>query len=132
MGVELKSNSIELGIVTRDADAALKFYRDTLGLPYERKWDMPGGNVMHRLKCGDCIVKIVVHAKPPAADAPKGGIQASTGYRYFTMRISNMESVLEDAKKAGYNIPVPKTEIMPNVSIAMVEDPDGNWVELVQ
>ena len=31
MGMQLAKDSIDLGIVVRDADAALRFYRDTLG-----------------------------------------------------------------------------------------------------
>ena len=42
MGLELTKNSIDLGIVTQDAEAALKFYRDTLGFTHEGNWDMPG------------------------------------------------------------------------------------------
>lgn len=37
----------------------------------------------------------------------------------------------ELTKNGGYNIVVPATEIAPGVEIAIVEDPDGNWVEFV-
>ena len=32
MSIELAKDSIDIGIVVRDGDAAMKFYRDTLGL----------------------------------------------------------------------------------------------------
>ena len=32
----------------------------------------------------------------------------------------------------GYNVPVAAREIRPGVRIAMVEDPDGNWVEFLE
>lgn len=131
MAVELTSNAIELGIITMDHEAALKFYQDTLGLPFEREWQTPDGSTMYRLKCGDCIIKIVRPKEAPPAQAPTGGIRGATGYRYWTMRISNMDSVMEDVRNAGYNVPVPPMDIGGGVKIAMVEDPDGNWVELV-
>lgn len=131
MAVELKKNGIELGIVTRDPEAALKFYRDTLGLALEMKWDMPGGNTMWRLQCGDCIIKLVQPKTPPPAQAPSGGIDGATGYRYWTLHISNMAEVLGEVRDSGYTVVVPATEIVPGVNIAIVEDPDGNWVELV-
>ena len=131
MGVELKRNGIEVGIVTQNPEAMLAFYRDTLGFVFETKWDMPGGNTMYRLKWGDCIVKLVKPKDPPPAEAPSGGIDGATGYRYWTIHISNMDSALEDVRKGGYTIAVPAVEIMPGVRIAMVEDPDGNWVEFV-
>jgi len=131
MAVELTRNGIELGIITKDPEAALKFYRDTLGLAFERKWDMPNGNTMYRLHCGDCIIKVVHPKSPPPAEAPSGGIDGATGYRYWTMHMSNMADVLEDVKNGGYTIVVPPLEIAPGVEISIVEDPDGNWVEFV-
>lgn len=131
MAVELKKNGIEVGIVTEDPEALLKFYRDTLGFVFEMKWDVPGGNTMYRLKCGDCIIKIVQPKNPPPAKAPPGGIDAATGYRYWTIHISNMDSALEDVRNGGYTVVVPAMEIAPGVKIAIVEDPDGNWVEFV-
>ena len=42
MGVQLTKDSIDLGIVVRDAEAALKFYRDTLGLELFSPPGLPG------------------------------------------------------------------------------------------
>ena len=72
MGVALTKDSIDLGIVVRDADAALGFYRDTLGLDYQGEMPMPGGAVMHRLLAGTSLVKLVSHGEVPAASAPRG------------------------------------------------------------
>jgi len=131
MPVKLKTNGLELGIVTRDPEAALKFYRDTLGLALEAKHELPGGTTLWMLKCGDSIVKINHQGTPPPADAPPGGVSGATGYRYCTLHVSNMAEVLEEIRDAGYAVPVPEMEIAPGIKIAMVEDPDGNWVELV-
>lgn len=131
MGVELTKNSIDLGIVTKDGKAALKFYRDTLGFTHEGDMPMPGGGTMHRLLCGESLIKIVELDKAPPAEAAPGGIRTATGYRYWTISVSNMTEVLKACEEGGYNIAVPETEIRPGVTIAMVEDPDGNWVELL-
>ncbi len=131
MPVKLKTNGLELGIVTRDPEAALTFYRDTLGLTLEAKYDLPGGTTLWMLKCGDSIIKINQPETPPPVQAPPGGIGGATGYRYCTLHISNMAEVLEEVREAGYTIAMPMTEIAPGITIAMVEDPDGNWVEFV-
>ena len=131
MGVELTKNSIDLGIVTKNGEAALKFYRDTLGFTHEGDIPMPGGGTMHRLLCGESLIKIVELDKAPAAEAAPGGIRTATGYRYWTISVSNMTDVLKACEEGGYKIAVPETEIRPGVKIAMVEDPDGNWVELL-
>lgn len=132
MALAITKDSVDLGVVTTDAEASLKFYRDTLGLPEEGQMDMPGGGKMVRLKCGTTTLKIVVNAKEPPAVAPPGGIGGATGYRYFTISVSNLEAATEECKEAGYKVAVPPTEIRPGVTISMIEDPDGNWVELLQ
>ncbi len=76
--------------------------------------------------------KIVVNGKEPKAVAAPGGIRGSTGFRYFTISVSNLGEVTKECQIAGYKVPVPPTEIRPGVSISMIEDPDGNWVELLQ
>ena len=132
MGVALTKDSIDLGIVTRDAEAALKFYRDTLGLELVGEMPMPGTGTMYRLMCGTSLLKVVALDKEPkgGAAAP-GGIRGATGYRYWTMSVSNLAEMLEACAAGGYKVVVPETEIRPGVKIGMVEDPDGNWVEFL-
>ena len=132
MAVSLTKSSIDLGIVTRDAEAALKFYRDTLGFEYQGDMPMPGGGTMHRLLCGESLIKVIELAEAPAAEAPPGGIQGATGYRYWTLSIDNLSEVLQQCQAAGYQVVMPKTEIRPGISIGFVADPDGNWVEFLE
>lgn len=132
MGIELVKDSIDLGIVVRDPEASLKFYRDTLGLDYQGEMPLPGGSVMHRLLCGTSLIKLVVHAKTPEAAAAPGGLVGASGYRYWTITVSNLDALTETCEAAGYKIAVKPREIRPGIKIAMIEDPDGNWVELLE
>ena len=132
MAIVTSKDSIDLGIVVQDADASLAFYRDTLGLPFQVKLDMPGGMTMNRLLAGTSVVKLVSFEETPKASAPPGGLAGATGYRYFTICVENLDEVTADAEAAGYNVPVSPREIRPGIKIAMIEDPDGNWVELLQ
>lgn len=132
MALQIIKDSIDLGIVTRDVAPMIKFYRDTLGLEPEGEMDLPGGSKMTRLKCGTTVVKLVVQGKPPKEDAAPGGLAGSTGYRYFTITVGNLDEAAKACADAGYKLAVPVTDIRPGVKIAMIEDPDGNWVELLQ
>lgn len=132
MGVQLAKDSIDLGIVIRDSASALKFYRDTLGLDHVADMDMPGGAVMHRLLCGSTLVKLVRHAVIPDDANPPGGLAKATGIRYFTLTVSNLADVLAECDAAGFKVVWKKREIRPGVSVGMVEDPDGNWVEFLE
>jgi catechol 2,3-dioxygenase-like lactoylglutathione lyase family enzyme len=132
MGVKPTKDSIDLGIVTANGPAMFAFYRDVLGLEHAGDMPMPGGAMMHRLNCGTTVVKIVVPKNPPAARPAPGGLAGGTGYRYWTITVSNLDEVVAAAKAAGRTIPIPRTTIRPGINIAMIEDPDGNWVELLE
>lgn len=131
MGIALTKRAIDLGVVTTNGEAMLKFYRDTIGLGYLREMKMPGGGTMHQLGCGDSVIKLVVVESLPAKAAP-GGVRGANGNRYWTISVSNLADVVAASAAAGYKIALKETEIRPGVKIAMIEDPDGNWVELLQ
>ncbi|MGD9996578.1 MAG: VOC family protein [Ilumatobacteraceae bacterium] len=132
MGVALTKDSIDLGIVVSDADRALGFYRDLLGLELVGETPMPGPARMYRLMCGTTMLKLWHYETPRTASAPPGGIPGATGYRYFTMSVSNLGEMAAACEAAGCTIAMPITELRPGVTILIVEDPDGNWVEFLQ
>jgi catechol 2,3-dioxygenase-like lactoylglutathione lyase family enzyme len=131
MGVQLTKDSIDLGIVIRDSERSLGFYRDTLGLEHVADTPVPGGATMHRLMCGTTLVKLVKFDQVPEAANPPGGLAGGTGLRYFTLSIANLDEVLSACEKGGYKVIWKKREIRPGVFVGMVEDPDGNWVEFL-
>ncbi len=131
MTIALKKDSIDLGIVTTNGDAMVAFYRDLLGFTEESQTPFPMGGVMHRLRCGTSLIKIVVPTDAPAQKPAPGPITRATGVRYWTMIVSNLGEILAATEAAGHKTVVPITEVRPGVTIAMVEDPDGNWVEFV-
>lgn len=133
MAVQLAKSAIDLGIVITDSERALAFYVGVLGFEHQADTPMPigGGGTMHRLMCGDSMIKLVKLTNTPQAAAP-GGIPGATGMRYFTMQVTNLTEMMATCAEAGVKIAVPESEIRPGISIGMVEDPDGNWVEFVQ
>jgi predicted enzyme related to lactoylglutathione lyase len=130
--LQITKDSIDLGIVVSDGDAALKFYCDLLGLEKIGEADM-GVGVMHRLMAGTSMIKVWVMNDGISAKAAPGGPRGGVGgLRYWTITVSNLDEMAEKAKAAGYNVPAPPNDIRPGVRITMIEDPDGNWVELLQ
>ena len=132
MSAVITKPAIDFGIVTRDAQRMLAFYQGILKLPLEEVLPMPSGGTMHRLKVGDSIIKIVQLDNPPAHDGVPGGIPAATGFRYLTISVANLQQLVDLCEAAGADVAVPIKTIRPGVTIAMVADPDGNWVELIE
>lgn len=121
---------IDVGVVIRDPNASLAFYRDTLGLDYLGAQPMSKGT-RHLLKWGDSHLKLVMPDALPEASNPPGGSGGASGIRYLTIVTRSVENVFERCVKAGYRVQTPLKKMASGNTIAIVEDPDGNWVELL-
>ncbi|HEY4333846.1 MAG TPA: VOC family protein [Ilumatobacteraceae bacterium] len=132
MGIQLAKASLDIGIIVTDAEASLAFYRDVLGMAYIDELHTAGG-VMHRVQCGDSVVKLIVPrpGSNPLPAAP-GGIRGAYGYRYFTITVTNLEEIVDACTAAGHTVAVPISELRPGITVAIVADPDGNWVEFLR
>jgi catechol 2,3-dioxygenase-like lactoylglutathione lyase family enzyme len=131
MAVQLTKDGIDLGIVVSDIDKALVFYRDFLGLPYERSMPMSKTTTLHFLKAGSTSIKLWELSEPPGASGTTWPLDAQLGMRYITLSVSNLDEIVEGAGE-GVKVIMGATELMPGVKIAMLADPDGNAVELLQ
>jgi catechol 2,3-dioxygenase-like lactoylglutathione lyase family enzyme len=132
MGVELTKDSIDIGIIVRDGPTALTFYKDLLGLEHIADTPVGGGGTIHRLMAGTSMIKLVEFDETPEPNTVPGGPRGGSGYRYLTMSVSDIVKLAEYAKFRGYAVPTEPTEIRPGIRIAIIEDPDGNWVELLE
>ena len=131
MGVQLTKDSIDLGIVIRDSEKSLAFYRDTLGFEHVADMPVPGGATMHRLCAAPRWSSWSSSTPCPRRPTRPGGINRASGYRYFTISVGNLADVLAQCEQGGYKVIWKKREIRPGTFVGMVEDPDGNWVEFI-
>jgi catechol 2,3-dioxygenase-like lactoylglutathione lyase family enzyme len=130
MGVQLKKNSIDLGIVAKDQDAMAAFYGEVLGFEERELMKFPGMRI-RPFACGDTVIKIVSMKNQPESEPAPGGPAGGTGMRYFTMWVANLDEIVARAEAANATIAM-KTDVAPGIKMAMIEDPDGNWLEFVQ
>ena len=47
------------------------------------------------------------------------------------MQVTNLAEITQACKDAGAKVVIDTQEVRPGVTISMVTDPDGNWVEFV-
>ena len=132
MGIEVQKRAIDIGIIAKDIDAMKTFYGEALGLELEASIPMPGGGTMNRFKVGDSIIKVIELDPAAPAEASPGGIRGAPGYRYWTIHTPNLEGVLGKIIESGHKVVVPAKVIREGITIAIVADPDGNWVELLE
>jgi catechol 2,3-dioxygenase-like lactoylglutathione lyase family enzyme len=121
---------LQIGIVPRDLERSLRFYRDTLGLNYVGARPVIQGRVLHLFDCDGGILKLLelpAGSAAPTHEAP-GLFQTATGMRWATMNVEDLDWYLARCDQ----VQVPVTEIRPGLRMAIVEDPDGNAIELVE
>jgi catechol 2,3-dioxygenase-like lactoylglutathione lyase family enzyme len=111
-----------------DRAKILEFYGDVLGLELMPAIGMPGGNQMSRFHVGTSEIKLTTAAA--GRQDKSGAIADTTGLRVFTFFFPD-EAVLSARFTAhGYAAPAFRSREGGSRG-ALVQDPDGQWVELV-
>lgn len=128
--METTKPGIDLGVLVLNVDACLKFYCEDLGFPKVGEIAFPNGRTMHRIQIGDSVLKLMQYPDGAPAAGPRGR-EAQLGIRYFTISVRDLPGAVADLSAKGYSFSVPLRESRPGVWIAMLEDPDGNTVELL-
>jgi catechol 2,3-dioxygenase-like lactoylglutathione lyase family enzyme len=128
--MELAKDSLDVGILVSNVKNSLTFYQDMLGLKFveeKRVWF----GTLYRLRLGSSDLKLIhPHVMPPKGPV---GLEHQLGFRYITFLIKkDLSKLCEELNKNGVEFALPENEFRPGVWVAMVKDPDGNIVELVQ
>ncbi|MEM8485355.1 MAG: VOC family protein [Bacteroidota bacterium] len=125
--------AVDAGVIVADINASLIFYRDLLGLPVvaDITTSLIGKGRMVQLKHGASLIKLVqMEAMPEATTAT--GITTTVGYRYITLMVEDMATIVAKTEAAGTPVFLPLTTLGNGAQIYMVEDPEGNIVEFVE
>ena len=130
--INFTSDAIDIGIVTTNNIEMLDFYQNILGLEKEVEIPFPGLGHVNKLSFGCGYIKILVLENDPTNINPTGDFSTSNGIRYVTINLSNLDEILESCNANNINIINPGTVIRPGVTVAIIQDPDGNLLELMQ
>ena len=127
-----QGGSLQVGIIVRDLDAMVDFYENLLGLRYLGDLQLPGV-LMKRFTLGDAGLKLLAPDEPPSVPSAPGGPNGGVaGLRYLTVAVPDVADTVERCVAAGRSVPIPVFEFEPGTTVAIVEDPEGNWVELIE
>jgi catechol 2,3-dioxygenase-like lactoylglutathione lyase family enzyme len=129
-GGAIRSGEVEVGLVVSDLQASLTFYGELLGLEYVGDVALPG-MVQKRFLRGDAVVKLIYFDEQPDVTTPPGRPEpGQLGLRYLSVKVPDVVQTVEQWVGRGGTVAVPLFEWEPGVHIAVIEDPDGIWVEL--
>jgi predicted enzyme related to lactoylglutathione lyase len=125
---------VQVGVVAADAHRLLEFYGEVLGLPFEQSLPIHEGLVLHFFAVGDARLKVAEVTPVPPALAPPGGVEAATGIRWITLECDDLDAVVARCESAGVRVVMPPRQAPTDAGtrFTMIEDPEGNWIEIVQ
>jgi catechol 2,3-dioxygenase-like lactoylglutathione lyase family enzyme len=114
---------------TADTQKMFEFYGDVLGLKQMQTFNVGGGQQVARFLIGTQQVKLT--KRTPDRKYQPGGAKNATGLRLLTFFFPDEASLSQRFQEHG--LPVPKFKSVKGADweYAMVDDPDGQPVELV-
>ena len=144
---EYRSGIINIGVVVSDLDRSMAFYQDILGMVKVNRYDitlemgqktgLSGGVPFYAevLKVEDrpdaTEWKLISFGKQ-AAHPKQKWIQDDTGVQYITLMVNSLRPFIERLKENEVPLlgetPTPLSDTM---SFVLIQDPDGNFVELI-
>jgi lactoylglutathione lyase len=128
MPAKLNNSIIEIGIMVRDAEKQLAFYRDVLGLEYLGDLVFPGAHMWRFDGGGGSVIKLLEMDPMPEAENPRGD---ATGMRFLSLYVGNIDELVPEMIAGGGTVVIPVTEFQPGARFAFVEDPEGNRLEIL-
>jgi predicted enzyme related to lactoylglutathione lyase len=119
----------EVGIVSADR-TVVDFFADVFGLEELPPAEHSVGT-LHRLRSPGAVIKVMVPREPPK---PTDGepFLAVNGIRYLSMWVADLDGVLERCTARGGSLLFGPFEHEPGVRLAVVQDPDGNTIEVME
>jgi len=123
---------MQIGVVPRDLARSITFYRDVLGFNYVGGRPVIEGRTLHMFEVDGGVLKLLeqpADAEPPSMHIP-GSFQATTGLRWMTFDVDGIDDIV--SRCAGRTFQMALTELRAGLKVCIVEDDDGNAVELVE
>jgi catechol 2,3-dioxygenase-like lactoylglutathione lyase family enzyme len=127
--VQLTKPELDVGIATRNPEAALAFYRDVMAFDLLPAVGMGEVGSMNRVRFGNHVLKLYDFKTAP--EPCEGGTDKAIGMRLLAFLFDDLEPVLArfDERKLPYaRLSLPEGSAL---KVAFASDADGNALELV-
>jgi predicted enzyme related to lactoylglutathione lyase len=120
----------EIGLVSADG-ALADFYAEVFEIERLETMDSGVGTV-HRLDLPGALLKVMVPKRDPDPAPEAKAFFSFTGLRYLTFYVGGLDGILERAAARGGTVGHGPTDVGGGVRIAVLSDPDGNAIEMVE
>ena len=132
------------GIVVRDLNKAIEFYRDVMGLRLIVERERTGGPISQVLGYDDTYLKIgnlavadghvleLIEYLNPTAGARPTDERSVVGGSHLAFEVDDIEVTFRDLTNRGAKKLNPPVEVAPGRKVCYLQDPEGNWIELME
>ena len=132
------------GFVVSDLEKAVDFYRDGAGLEVQSRYERIGAPIEQvvgykgahlRIAVlglgGEHLLELIQYVSPPPAERPTGE-RSVLGGAHLAFQVDDIEGTLEALAGNGAQTMNPPAEVAPGRKACYLQDPDGNWIELLE
>ena len=132
------------GIVVEDLERSVHFYRDVIGLEVVRTIDRDGGPISQvvgyenthlkgaLLSLNDGhVIELIQYIRPKVAERPTQE-RAVLGGSHIAFNVDDIQKTMDELTGNGAKQLNPPVETAPGRKACYMQDPDGNWIELLQ
>jgi catechol 2,3-dioxygenase-like lactoylglutathione lyase family enzyme len=133
-----------MGFIVTDLEKAIAFYRDVVGLPEVRRLERDGGpidNVLGyrnthikgaMLSLGEGHLLELIQYINPNPDGRPTEERAVIGGSHLGLRVEDIDAEFAKLVANGAKDLNPPVEVAPGRKVCYMQDPDGNWIELLE
>jgi catechol 2,3-dioxygenase-like lactoylglutathione lyase family enzyme len=132
------------GFVVKDLEKTIEFYRDVIGLELTKKVELDGGPIddvvgyrganllIALLSVGDGhSLELIQYISPPGSERPTDERNAH-GATHLAFDVDDIEQTFERLVSRGAHRLNPPIKVRAGVKCCYLQDPDGNWIELLE
>ena len=132
------------GFVVRDVETAVEFYRDVIGLEVTSRYERTGPGVSSVVGYegahlqvalmgagGVHVLELIQYLNPPPAERPTTE-RSVLGGTHLAFLVDDIASMFQAAVENGATRLNRPTEVAPGRTACYMQDPDGNWIELIE
>ena len=121
--------SVEVGLVSSDR-RLVDFYIAAFGLRELAELHFESGT-LHRLQSDEGMMKVFVPTETPAAGVSQPHL-STRGFGYLTVRVADFDDVMRNVELNGGTVLEPPQELAPGRRLALVRDPEGIAIEVIE
>ena len=134
------------GFVVTDVEASAEFYQRVVGLREVARRERNGGPISQvvgyentHLKAvllgfeedSGHVLELIQYMRPVSSDRPTAE-RAVLGASHICFTVDDIQATFENLVANGAHQLNPPAEVSPGRTVCYLQDPDGNWIELLQ